>query len=249
MITVTGLQKDLGGAPVLRGIDLVIETGEILALIGPSGTGKSVLLKHIVGLLEPDSGEVVVDGRSVTRANHRELGEIRKTMGYVFQDAALLDYLDVQGNLRLAMSDMEWRKDRRGASARIEAALAAVNLDESVLAKLPTELSGGMRKRVGVARAIIHQPRTILYDEPTTGLDPRNVAAIDELVLRNRDRFGATSIVITHDVASVHRIADRVALLVDGKVQFLGSPRDLVQSEVPAVLNFLFKPRRDHELV
>jgi phospholipid/cholesterol/gamma-HCH transport system ATP-binding protein len=249
MITVTGLRKDLGGAPVLRGIDLVIEDGEILALIGPSGTGKSVLLKHIVGLLEPDSGEVVVDGRSVTRANHRELGEIRKVMGYVFQDAALLDYLDVQGNLRLALSDVDWRKDRSEATARIAAALTAVNLDESVLPKMPSTLSGGMRKRVGVARAIIHQPRTILYDEPTTGLDPRNVVAIDELVLRNRDRFGATSIVITHDIASVHRVADRVALLVDGTVAFLGSPRDLVQSEAAAVLDFLFKPGRPHEYV
>jgi phospholipid/cholesterol/gamma-HCH transport system ATP-binding protein len=119
-----------------------------------------------------------------------------------------------------------------------------VNLDGSVLTKMPTELSGGMRKRVGVARAIIHRPRTILYDEPTTGLDPRNVAAIDELVLRNRDRFGATSIVITHDLASVHRIADRVALLDEGRIQFLGSPRDLAQSEIPSVVDFLFKPGR-----
>jgi phospholipid/cholesterol/gamma-HCH transport system ATP-binding protein len=244
MITVTGLCKSLGGAPVLRGIDLTIETGEIVALIGPSGTGKSVLLKHIVGLLEPDAGEVVVDERSVTLADHRQLGEMRKTMGYVFQDAALLDYLDVQGNLRLAMSDAEWRGDRKGAADRIAAALAAVNLDGSVLTKMPTELSGGMRKRVGVARAIIHRPRTILYDEPTTGLDPRNVAAIDELVLRNRDRFGATSIVITHDLASVHRIADRVALLDEGRIQFLGSPRDLAQSEIPSVVDFLFKPGR-----
>lgn len=249
MITVTGLQKRMGGAHVLRGIDLVIETGEVLALIGPSGTGKSVLLKHIVGLLEPDAGDVVVDGRSVTRANHGELADIRKSMGYVFQDAALLDYLDVRGNLRLALSDVQWRRDRKLSLARIDAAVAAVNLDESVLGKMPTELSGGMRKRVGVARAIIHEPRTILYDEPTTGLDPRNVAAIDDLVLRNRDRFGATSIVITHDIPSVHRIADRVVLLADGKVQFLGTPRELVQSDEPAVRNFLFTPRRNDEHV
>jgi phospholipid/cholesterol/gamma-HCH transport system ATP-binding protein len=249
MITVSGLHKRLAGTPVLGGIDLDVEAGEVLALIGPSGAGKSVLLKHIVGLLEPDAGDVVVDGRSVTRANHTQLAAIRKSMGYVFQDAALLDYLDVRENLRLALSDQEWRRHRAQASARIEAAIAAVNLDLSVLTKLPRELSGGMRKRVGVARAIIHEPRTILYDEPTTGLDPRNVAAIDDLVLRNRDRFGATSVVITHDLASVHRIADRVALLADGTVQFLGTPLDLVQSDEPAVRNFLFTPRRTHEHV
>jgi phospholipid/cholesterol/gamma-HCH transport system ATP-binding protein len=249
MIAVSGLQKRLGGAPVLSGIDLTVEAGEILALIGSSGSGKSVLLKHMVGLLEPDAGEVVVDGRSVSRANHRELAEIRRTMGYVFQDAALLDYLNVRDNLRLALSDQDWLRDRQRSAARIQAAIAAVNLDDSVLAKLPTELSGGMRKRVGVARAIIHEPRTILYDEPTTGLDPRNVVAIDELVLRNRDRFGATSVVITHDMSSVHRIADRVALLAEGKVQFHGAPPELVESDEPAVRNFLFSPGRKHEHV
>lgn len=249
MITVTALQKKLGGAAVLRGIDLCIETGEVMALVGPSGTGKSVLLKHIVGLLEPDTGNVVVENRSVTHANQRDLADIRRSIGYVFQDAALLDYLNVRDNLRLALSDTDWRGDRQQALARIHAAVAAVNLDESVLDKLPSELSGGMRKRAGVARAIIHEPRTILYDEPTTGLDPRNVAAIDDLVLRNRDRFGATSVVITHDIPSVTRIADRVALLAEGKVQFLGTPRDLVESDEPAVRNFLFTPRRQHEYV
>ena len=249
MITVSGLKKRLGGAPVLSGVDLSVGAGEILALIGSSGSGKSVLLKHIVGLLEPDAGDVSVDGRSVSRANHRELAEMRRTMGYVFQDAALLDSLNVRDNLRLALTDLDWARDRKRSSARIEAAIAAVNLDESVLAKLPTELSGGMRKRVGVARAIIHEPHTILYDEPTTGLDPRNVVAIDELVLRNRDRFGATSIVITHDMSSVHRIADRVALLAEGKVQFHGTPPALVESDEPAVRNFLFSPGRKHEHV
>jgi phospholipid/cholesterol/gamma-HCH transport system ATP-binding protein len=249
MIRISGLHKKLGDASVLRGVDLEVRTGEVMALIGPSGTGKSVLLRHIVALLEPDAGEVEVDGVSVSGATARQLAEIRLTMGYVFQDAALLDYLDVGENLRLAMSDRAWRSDRTGTAARIDAAIAAVNLDPSVLRKLPTELSGGMRKRVGVARAIIHQPRTILYDEPTTGLDPRNVAAIDELVLSNRDRFGATSVVITHDLNSVHRIADRVALLVDGRVQFLGTPDDLVDAEEPAVRDFLNLPRRTHEYV
>jgi phospholipid/cholesterol/gamma-HCH transport system ATP-binding protein len=249
MIAVSDLHKSLGGAPVLRGIDLLIEAGEVLALIGPSGTGKSVLLKHIVGLLDPDDGDVFIENRSVRRANARELAEMRRSMGYVFQDAALLDSLTVEHNLRLALNDAEFRRDNKGALRRIMAAIAAVNLDVAVLAKFPGELSGGMRKRVGVARAIIHEPRILLYDEPSTGLDPRNVAAIDELVLRNRDRFGATSIIVTHDIPSVHRIADRVAMLSEGKVRFLGTPRELNESEDPHVRNFMHHPRRQHEHV
>ena len=249
MIHINRLHKRLGGATVLDGVDMVIESGEVIALIGPSGTGKSVLLKHIVGLMEPDDGDVVVDNRSVRRANARELADMRRTMGYVFQDAALLDFLTVEKNLRLALSDAEYRHDAAGAQRRIKAAIAMVNLDESVLGKLPSQLSGGMRKRVGVARAIIHEPRILLYDEPSTGLDPRNVAAIDELVLRNRDRFGATSVIVTHDIPSVHRIADRVALLAEGRLRFLGTPRQLLDSDDPHVRNFMFHTRRKDEHV
>ena len=249
MIQINGLHKKLGGTPVLQGVDLVIEEGEVLALIGPSGTGKSVLLKHIVGLMDPDSGDVFIDNRSVRRANARELADMRRSMGYVFQDAALLDSLTVRRNLRLALSDAEYRHDPDGAANRIRTAIAAVNLDETVLDKLPSELSGGMRKRVGVARAIIHEPRVLLYDEPSTGLDPRNVAAIDELVLRNRDRFGATSVIVTHDIPSVHRIADRVGLLADGRVRFLGTPKELLASNDPHVTNFMFYARRKDEHV
>jgi phospholipid/cholesterol/gamma-HCH transport system ATP-binding protein len=249
MIQINGLHKKLGGTPVLQGVDLIIEAGEVLALIGPSGTGKSVLLKHIVGLMAPDSGDVVIDNRSVRRANAGELADMRRSLGYVFQDAALLDSLTVRRNLRLALSDAEYRHDPEGAAHRIRSAIAAVNLDETVLDKLPSQLSGGMRKRVGVARAIIHEPRVLLYDEPSTGLDPRNVAAIDELVLRNRDRFGATSVIVTHDIPSVHRIADRVGLLADGRVRFLGTPKELLASNDPYVTNFMFYARRKDEHV
>lgn len=249
MIYINQLYKKLGGAEVLRGVDIAIEEGEILAVIGPSGTGKSVLLKHIVGLLDPDAGDVLIDGRSVTAANASQLAEMRRTMGYVFQDAALLDSLTVERNLSLALSDDEHRRDAQGARKRLRNAIAMVNLDESVLSKTPMELSGGMRKRVGVARAIIHEPRILLYDEPATGLDPRNVAAIDELILRNRDRFGATSIVVTHDIPSVQHVADRVAMLSEGKVRFLGTPRELLLSEDEHVQNFMFFTRRKNEHV
>lgn len=239
MITIEGLTKTLGGMTVLSDLDLTVEAGEVLALIGPSGTGKSVLLKHIVGLLEPDSGSVIVDGRSVTQAGYRELAEIRRGMGYVFQDAALLDSLSIRDNLRLALDDDACARDPHFAQRRIGETLAAVNLQERVLARRPGELSGGMRKRAGVARAIINQPRVLLYDEPTTGLDPGNVAAIHELILSNRERFNAASIVITHDVVSLPAFADRVALLDGGSLRFLGTPDDLLQSDAVAVLTFM----------
>jgi phospholipid/cholesterol/gamma-HCH transport system ATP-binding protein len=249
MIRIRALHKQLGSARVLQGVDVDVAPGEIMALIGPSGTGKSVLLKHIVGLLEPDSGDVTVEGCSVPRADAATLAQLRRRMGYVFQDAALLDFLTVEQNLRLALPDQEYRHAESAASARIRNAIAMVNLSADVLPKYPDELSGGMRKRVGVARAIIHEPRLLLYDEPATGLDPRNVAAIDELVLRNRDRFGATSLIVTHDIPSVHRVADRVLLLTEGRVRFLGTPRELVESDNEYVTNFLFYTRRKHEHV
>lgn len=239
MISIRSLRKTLGNTAVLRGIDLEVHAHETLALIGPSGTGKSVLLKHIIGLLEPDSGDVLIGARSVTSASYRELAELRQQMGYVFQDAALLDSLSVQDNLRLALSDVACRNDPAFASSRMMEALDAVNLDVSVLSKLPRELSGGMRKRVGVARAIINRPAIVLYDEPTTGLDPRNVQRINELVLSNCQRLGATSIVITHDIPSIERIADQVAMLADGVVQFYGTPSELLACDHPVVREFL----------
>jgi phospholipid/cholesterol/gamma-HCH transport system ATP-binding protein len=239
MISIRSLQKSLGGAPVLRGVNLEVCAHETLALIGPSGTGKSVLLKHIVGLLEPDAGDVLINGHSVAHASYRELAQLRSQVGYVFQDAALLDSLNVEENLRLALSDAVCRRDPTFARGRILEALDLVNLDPSVLHKLPRELSGGMRKRVGVARAIINRPHVLLYDEPTTGLDPRNVERINALILKNQSHFGATSIVISHDLASVHRIANRVALLAQGVIHFHGTPPELDACIDPIVREFL----------
>ncbi len=239
MIRLNSLYKKLGGRPVLKGVTLEINAGEILALVGPSGTGKSVLLKHIIGLLEPDQGDVLIGEESIVRADYRKLAALRGGMGYVFQDAALLDSLTVGENLRLALSDLEYRRQPVRSEQRITEALSRVNLTAAVLSQLPRELSGGTRKRVGVARAIINQPRVILYDEPATGLDPRNVAVIDELILRNRDWFQATSVVVTHDLPSVRRIADRVALLQSGRVEFVGTPDQLFSSIHPAVRAFI----------
>lgn len=238
MITIRSLHKTLGGTPVLRGVDLEVQEEETLALIGPSGTGKSVLLKHIVGLLEPDSGDVFVAGRSVAKANARQLADLRRQMGYVFQDAALLDSLTILENLKLAFVDAN-DTDESAVTDRINDVLEQVNLDPSVLQKSPRELSGGMRKRVGVARALINRPRIMLYDEPTTGLDPRNVERINALVRKNRDYLGATSIMISHDLPAVRQIADRVALLLDGKVRFHGTPAELETSNDPLVSDFI----------
>jgi len=239
MIELRDVHKKLGGRAVLRGVELRVEAGESLAVLGASGTGKSVLLKHVIGLLEPDAGDVIVAGRSLAHAHYRELATIRKEMAFVFQDCALLDSLTVFENLLLALGDAAGRRGGEGARRLIQSNLAAVNLDERVLGQLPGELSGGMRKRVAVARAIINEPRVILYDEPTTGLDPCNVAAINELIRVTHQRLGATSVIVTHDLRGVVTIADRVALLDDGRIRFTGTPDELSHSTDPVVTGFI----------
>jgi len=239
MIELRAVHKRLGGRPVLNGVDLEVEAGAALAVVGGSGTGKSVLLKHMIGLLEPDAGDVLVAGRSLAHARYRELASIRAEMAFVFQDCALLDSLNVFENLCLALDDGLQRRDRKLARERVEKALAAVNLDERVLWQLPGELSGGMRKRVAVARATIKEPRVILYDEPTTGLDPRNVAAINELIRTTHLRLAATSVIVTHDLRGLGAIADRVALLDGGRIRLKGTPDELYHSTDPVVAEFL----------
>jgi phospholipid/cholesterol/gamma-HCH transport system ATP-binding protein len=245
MIRIENLYKVLGGRPVLNGIDLVIETGEVMALVGPSGTGKSVLLQHVVGLLLPDRGDILIDGESVVHADRRELCRIRQRIGFVFQDAALLDSLTIRENLRLALDDRECRRNPMYVANRLANAMDMVRLPAEVLEQLPGELSGGMRKRAGVARAVINSPDILLYDEPTTGLDPLNVSAINELIIRSRDTLGATSIVVTHDMASLPVIADRVAFLHDGRIHFVGRPDEFAASTDPAVTAFLLRHAGD----
>jgi phospholipid/cholesterol/gamma-HCH transport system ATP-binding protein len=227
-------------APVLSGVDLQVETGEILAILGPSGTGKSVLLKTTIGLIVPDRGDVRINGESVYRGGPATLQQVRQRAGYVFQYAALFDSMNVFENVAFGIPDREQKAmGRPELLRRVVEALESVNLDpDQVLPKLPAELSGGMRKRVGLARAIIRQPEILLYDEPVTGLDPVNTAAIDQLIVDIARRTRVTSVVVTHDVEGALGFADRVSLLHSGQLQFLGTPQAFRASTNPLVRAF-----------
>lgn len=229
---------------VLDGIDLDVYEEETLVIMGPSGTGKSVLIKHIVGLFDPDEGEVVVDGISVPDADAEEIEEVRSRISYVFQNSALFDSLSVGENIRLGLPEELCDREPEECGRRVRESLRHVNLDPSVLPLLPAELSGGMQKRVALARAIVGRKKYILYDEPTTGLDPVNAARINELIAALRDEIGLASVVVTHDVESAFFLGDRIALLSDGRIRALGTPEELRRSEDAEVQQFLTGMRR-----
>jgi phospholipid/cholesterol/gamma-HCH transport system ATP-binding protein len=226
--------------PVLSGVDLTIATRETLSIVGPSGTGKSVLLKTTNGLLEPDRGDVRIDGVSVYHSERDLATEKRSKVGYVFQYAALFDSMNVFENVCTGLTRDEEKRARSPEVVRkVCEALEDVNLDPAiVMKKLPSELSGGMRKRVGLARAIVGRPEILLYDEPVTGLDPINSAAISRLILEIRERTPVTSIVVTHDIEQALEISDRVALLTHGKLRFIGTPAEFRASSDPVVRAF-----------
>jgi phospholipid/cholesterol/gamma-HCH transport system ATP-binding protein len=226
--------------PVLSGVDLTVQTGETVSIVGPSGTGKSVLLKTTNGLLVPDRGDVRIDGVSVYHASREEVEAIRRKVGYVFQYAALFDSMTVYENLLMGLPDGDARRARDPEVLRkVSDALEDVNLDPfHVLQKLPAELSGGMRKRVGLARAIVGRPEILLYDEPVTGLDPVNTASVSALILSIRERRPVTSIVVTHDIQQALEISDRVALLEHGRLRFVGPPAEFRASDDPVVRAF-----------
>ncbi|MCC6554585.1 MAG: ATP-binding cassette domain-containing protein [Polyangiaceae bacterium] len=226
--------------PVLTGVSLVVQTGEAVALVGPSGAGKSILLKTTNGLILPDRGDVLIDGRSVLAASRRELEEIRGKIGYVFQNAALFDSLSIHDNVAQGVREEEARAvGQAEVTRRVVAALSEVNLDPpAVIDKLPSELSGGMRKRVGLARAIVGRPEILLYDEPVSGLDPVNAAAVSHLIERIARRLRVTSILVTHDVEGALEISDRVALLSGGVIRFVGTPEEFRRSQDPLVRAF-----------
>jgi len=226
--------------PVLSGVNLTVETGELISLVGPSGTGKSVLLKTTLGLIIPDRGDALIDGESVVRASRETLHRIRRKVGYVFQYAALFDSMNVYENVSQGLRDDDLKTlGKREVLRRVCQSLEDVNLDPRVvLPKLPAELSGGMRKRVGLARALVGRPEVILYDEPVTGLDPVNSATVDQLIVKIAEKTGVTSIVVTHDIAGALEISGRVALLDHGKLRFVGTPEEFRTSEDPLVHAF-----------
>jgi phospholipid/cholesterol/gamma-HCH transport system ATP-binding protein len=240
MILLRDVHKRFGSQVVLDGVDLDVQEGETLALLGPSGTGKSVLLKHIIGLIRPDSGIVVVDDQDVGKLRRKELAALRSRIGYVFQNGALFDSMSVFENVRLGITDEEKFRDEDYARERVVGCLKLVNLaPELVMTKFPAELSGGMRKRVGIARAIAGSPKYLLYDEPTSGLDPVNADVIDSLVKRLDNELGVTSVMVTHDVRGAFRTADRLALLTGGKIVQQGTQEEFLKSNNPKVQEFL----------
>lgn len=236
MIRLDDLRKAFGDRDVLAGVTLDVPDGSSTVLLGRSGSGKSVLLKHIVGLLRPDHGAVWVDDRRVDQLDDDDLNAVRREIGYVFQFAALFDSLTCAGNLRLALQRQHL--DPGEIEERIRAALAMVGLPE-VAQRLPSELSGGMRKRVGIARAVALRPRYILWDEPTTGLDPVTTATMDQMMLHVRQELGVTSVIVTHDLASAFKVGDRVALLHDGMIRASGTPEEIRASDDPVVRQFI----------
>jgi phospholipid/cholesterol/gamma-HCH transport system ATP-binding protein len=230
------LRKAFDGRLVLDGFSLEVKDGETMVIIGFSGAGKSVALKHVVGLLHPDGGDVIVDGRPVSTLDRLALTALRRDVGYVFQFAALFDSMTVAENVALGLQ-------RRGLdepemAERVAEALALVDLTGTET-KLPAELSGGMRKRVGIARAIALKPRYILYDEPTTGLDPVTSAVIDRLMVRTRERLGVTGVVVTHDLRSAYTVGDRIAMLYEGRIRQVGTVEAIRRSEDPVVQQFI----------
>ena len=237
MISVRQLTKTLGAEPVLRGVDLEIEKGETCVILGRSGSGKSVLLKHLIGLFQPTSGEVWVEGEEITRLPERKLGGIRKKLGMLFQSGALFDSMNVAENLAFPLRE-RGVKNEKEIDQRVAEALEMVDL-AGEQKKMPEKLSGGMRKRVGLARTIIGRPACILYDEPTTGLDPIGSDSINHLIRRLQKRLQVTSVLVTHDMKTAFATADRIALLHEGRIYFHGTAAALRAAQDPVITDFI----------
>lgn len=248
MIELRGVRKRFGELVVLDGVDFTVQEGETVALLGPSGTGKSVLLKHIIGLIHPDAGQIIVDDLNVATLSRRDLTRLRTQIGYVFQNGALFDSDNVFENIRLGITDDAKYRDLDYAKELVVRCLKLVNLSPETARKYPAELSGGMRKRVGIARAVAASPAYLLYDEPTSGLDPVNADIIDGLVEHLAEELGVTSVMVTHDVRGAFRVADRIALLSDGKLVLQGTPEEFRASDHPKVKAFLERDFADAQL-
>jgi phospholipid/cholesterol/gamma-HCH transport system ATP-binding protein len=236
MIKIEGLWKGFGGTEVLRGLDLEIRDSETIVIIGRSGGGKSVLLKHLCGLLKPDKGKVLVDGVDIVPLDEEELTPIRKQFGFLFQSAALFDSMTLYDNVAFPLR--EERRPEAEIHKRVEEALTIVDLLQAQ-DKKPAELSGGMRKRAGLARAVVATPKYVLYDEPTTGLDPIRADNINQLILRLHDQLHVTGVAVTHDMVSAYKIADRIAMLHEGGIHMVGTPKEIQATEDPIVKQFI----------
>jgi phospholipid/cholesterol/gamma-HCH transport system ATP-binding protein len=237
MVAVRSLAKRIGRQEILRGVDLELWTGETLAIIGRSGGGKSVLLKHIVGLMEPDAGEIWIQGQNIIGMSERQLGAIRTKVGILFQGGALFDSMTVGENIAFPLREAGER-DPKVLRSRVREMLEVMEM-EGEEDKMPVSLSGGMKKRVGLARSIVRRPSCVLYDEPTSGLDPVVADSINRLIRRLQERFGMTSIVVTHDMKSAFDVADRIAYLHQGRIYFDGTTAELQKSTDPLIQDFL----------
>jgi phospholipid/cholesterol/gamma-HCH transport system ATP-binding protein len=237
MIKIVDVYKSFGSKPVLQGVNLDIFDAETITINGGSGTGKSVLLKNIMGLLKPDRGEIFVDGQEITRMKESELLDVQKKFGYLFQGAALFDSMTVEENIAFGLRNLRTLPDSE-IHERVRECLAMVGL-KGIEDLKPAELSGGMKKRVGLARAIAHRPEYILYDEPTTGLDPIMADVINDLIIHLQKKLGVTSIVVTHDMKSAYKVSNRIAMLYQGKIVCTGSPEEIRTTENPVVHQFI----------
>jgi len=238
VIVLENLHKAFDGVPVLSGVDLRVRKGETLVIIGRSGTGKSVTLKHIIGLLTPDAGRVTVFGQDLSQLGQKELLGLRLRIGYLFQSGALLNWLTIAENVALPLREHRRDLSEEEIHRRVDEKLRLVDM-LGARNKLPAEVSGGMKKRAGLARAIVMDPEIILYDEPTSGLDPVMAAAINDLVRRTQRATGATQVVVTHDMQSAYTIGDRIAMLYQGRIIALGTPEEIRESRDPVVRQFV----------
>jgi len=237
VIEIINLHKAFNKKHVLQGVNLHIESGETMVVIGGSGSGKSVLIKHVIGLLMPDEGSIVVDGVDISNLSENDMNELRKKYGMLFQGAALFDSLTVWENVGFSLMQ-HTRLSKEEIKEKAKQKLEMVGL-KGVEDLMPSELSGGMRKRVGLARAIAIEPQIILYDEPTTGLDPIMADAINDLIIEMKKRLNVTSIAITHDMVSAYKIADKIAMLYEGRIQEVGTPDEIKRSANPIVRQFI----------
>lgn len=238
-IRIRGIRKTFGRYAVLRGLDLDIERGRINIIIGGSGQGKSVVVKHIIGLIKPDAGQILIDGEDVVPLDDFDLARVRRKMGMLFQYSALFDSMTVEENVAFPL----WEHRRSLGKPRIREIvrekLDLLGIQEVHLQKYPAEISGGMRKRVALARAIVMEPQILIYDEPTTGLDPIATKSVDELIVDAAERFGVTSIVISHDMISTFRIGHRVSMLYDGRIIASGTPQEILRCQHPVLQKFI----------